>query len=117
MPELPPRCVNCNQPAAQHETKFNGRVYLFACADGQAEYEAPSSVHWTWNLNLHNLSSLLRERDADSNEVICAKAVLRTYCVLDGIADEMLIKEIELINGLFSAREAASEVLRERDLL
>lgn len=70
-------------------------------------------MHWMNTVNLHQV----KHEDGDSNEVFVAKALIMIYCSLDGIADEMTYAEIDRVNEMEPAVEAACEVLRERELL
>lgn len=72
-----------------------------------------SQVPWWRMVNLHQVE----HEDGDSNEVFAAKAIIKIYCDLDGIADEMTYAEIDRVNEMEPAVAAACEVLRARDLL
>lgn len=55
--------------------------------------------------------------DDDSNEVVCAKTLVRIYREPDGISDEMSRRQIEFVNSLEGPLESALAVLSARDLL
>ncbi len=72
-------------------------------------------THFIWQMNLYD--PMFDTADGDSNETCAAKALIRTYRELDGIADEMSDRDIDLTNEMYSHIESAAEVLRARDLI
>lgn len=76
--------------------------------------------HWVWLLDqgpggIYSVDTGIKPDD--SNAVICAKAFIELYREIDGISDEMSMRDIDLISKLTPAVESAAEVLRERELL
>lgn len=111
------KCANCGEDRSRHSHDFStfpANWHTF-CPGAATKFEAPNiELHWAWDINLHQHYD---PQPDDSNEVVCARAVLRVYCEKDGISDEMSISDIDFVNSLTDAVEAACEVLRERELL
>lgn len=54
-------------------------------------------------------------KDGDSNEVVAAKGVIKTFVEKNGVSDEMSHAEIDFINELYPYAQAAYEVLSIRN--
>lgn len=75
-------------------------------------------THWIWTMNLHLIDKPMDEDLLPlSNAAEAAYGLIFLYRALDGISDEMSLRDIDLVNEAMSAVESAAEVLRERDLL